>query len=143
MEEPAVVNRPAPVLSGIDHVHVHVADRAQAQQWYQQSLGFSPVQAFIGWADDGGPLTLADAAGTVHLALFERPPLRHRSTVAMGTTAKGLADWKVHLTAVLGQAPAFEDHGLSLSLYFADPDGNPYEITTYEHEAARAFLAQA
>jgi catechol-2,3-dioxygenase len=28
-----------------------------------------------------------------------------------------------------------EDHGLSVSLYVADPDGNPYEITTYERSA--------
>jgi catechol-2,3-dioxygenase len=27
---------------------------------------------------------------------------------------------------------SFEDHAVSVSLYFADPDGNPYEITTGE-----------
>jgi catechol-2,3-dioxygenase len=40
----------------------------------------------------------------------------------------------------LGSAPRCEDHALALSMYFSDPDGNPFEITTYEHEAARALL---
>jgi catechol-2,3-dioxygenase len=32
------------------------------------------------------------------------------------------------------------DHGLAWSLYFADPDGNPYEITTYDHAAVAELL---
>ena len=30
-----------------------------------------------------------------------------------------------------------QDHELYMSLYFSDPDGNPYEITTYEYAAAK------
>jgi catechol-2,3-dioxygenase len=42
--------------------------------------------------------------------------------------------------AALGKAPEVVDHDLSLSMYFTDPDGNPYEITTNDHESARAVL---
>ena len=30
---------------------------------------------------------------------------------------------------------------LAFSLYFKDPDGNPYEITTYEYSVAKALIA--
>ena len=46
--------------------------------------------------------------------------------------------WREHLGQCLGAMPAVEDHGLTHSLYFSDPDGNPYEITKYEHAAFRA-----
>ncbi len=36
------------------------------------------------------------------------------------------------LRLVLGGAVSFEDHGMSLSMYFRDPGGNPFEITCYE-----------
>ena len=132
----------APALSGIDHVHVMVADRAAATGWYRRVLGFEVMPEYAHWAEGGGPLTLADAAGSVHLALFERPPMPTRSTVALRTSAAGLLAWQQHLTHELGRAPALEDHVQSLSLYFSDPDGNPYEITTYEAGAARAALGR-
>lgn len=131
----------APPLMGVDHVHVFVADRPAAVRWYAQVMGMAPVAELAGWAVGGGPLTLADAAGSVHLALFESPAgdaPRNRSTVALRTSAAGLLAWRERLQREGGLAPTLEDHDLSLSLYFRDPDGNPYEITTYEHEAARA-----
>jgi catechol-2,3-dioxygenase len=133
----------APALSGICHVHVLVADRAAATAWYRRVLGFEVMPEVAHWAEGGGPLTLTDAAGSVHLALFERPPLPTRSTVALRTDAVGLASWRRHLARELGHEPALEDHAQSLSLYFNDPDGNPYEITTYEVDAARAALGAA
>jgi hypothetical protein len=32
---------------------------------------------------------------------------------------------------------------VSWSLYFSDPDGNPFEITSYEHAALAPQLQQA
>lgn len=132
----------APTLAGVDHVHVLVRDRAAAVAWYRDVMGLVAVPELEVWQADGGPLTLADANNRVHIALFEREPVagRNLSVVALGTDAAGFAQWREHLTRTLPQAPAFVDHDLSLSLYFRDPDGNPYEITTYDVAAARAAL---
>jgi catechol-2,3-dioxygenase len=132
----------APPLSGVDHVHVMVRDRAAALPWYQEVMGFAPVPELESWQGGGGPLTLADAGGKVHLALFEREPApQHESVVALGTDARGFVQWRDHLARVLGSAIRVVDHDLSLSLYLRDPDGNPYEITTYDVTCARAALS--
>lgn len=133
----------APAIRNVDHLHVSVADRAAAERWYERVLGFTRVPEFAFWAEGGGPLTLRNREDTVHIALFERPALQNRSTIALGVGARELVAWRDHLTRELGAPPRLEDHGLSFSLYFTDPDGNPYEITTYEYEAAKAGLAAA
>lgn len=127
-----------PVLQGIDHVHVYVHDRAAAERWYAQALGLARSPGLEFWAADGGPLTLQDAGNTLHLALFERAPRPNRATIALRTTAAGLRAWQQHLATVPGVQVSVEDHEVSVSIYFSDPDGNPFEITTYEHQAYRA-----
>ena len=131
----------APPLQRIDHVHVFVRDRAEALRFYAEVLGLAPLPEFAHWAAGGGPLTLADAGGTVHVALFESPGAQpNRSTVALGVDGAVFARWQRHLGAALGEPPAVHDHGAALSLYFDDPDGNPFEITTFDAEAAREAL---
>ena len=124
-----------PSLDRVDHVHVFVTDRELAEQWYREVLGLSRMPALESWASDGGPLTIANEAGTIHLALFERKAQPCRSTIAFGVTAREFIAWREHLCAALEAAPKTEDHQLSWSLYFTDPDGNPCEITTYEYAA--------
>lgn len=123
-----------PSFDAIDHLHVHVTDRPAAEAWYERVLGLRRLPAFEHWAQGGGPLTLSDAAGQLHLALFERPPQGGMPTIALRVSAAGLLDWRAHLRRELGQAPALVEHGESRSIYFADPDGNGLEITSYEHE---------
>jgi NAD(P)-dependent dehydrogenase (short-subunit alcohol dehydrogenase family)/catechol 2,3-dioxygenase-like lactoylglutathione lyase family enzyme len=130
-----------PILDDVDHLHVHVRDRAAAEAWYRDVLGLRRIDALAHWARDGGPLTIANAGGSIHLALFEQPPQPgNRSTIALSTSAEGFVAWRRRLGAALGESPRAVDHGQSWSLYFRDPDGNPYEITTYEHAAATAAL---
>lgn len=136
-----------PSLLGFDHIHVYVTDRAAATDWYASVLGFTPVPELASWAADGGPLTLADASHQVHLALFERPAQVCRSTIALKVDATQLLAWHAHLQTVL-DLPADKsiqivDHQFSWSLYFSDPYGNPYEITSYDYAAIAALLAQA
>jgi catechol 2,3-dioxygenase-like lactoylglutathione lyase family enzyme len=130
----------APPLSGVDHLHVYVTDRAAAERWYADALGLRRVQALAPWAADGGPLTLADAHDRVHLALFERPAQPNRATIALGTDAAGFIAWRRRQARWLGEAPQAVDHGLSWSIYFSDPDGNPYEITCYQHGSVATAL---
>jgi catechol-2,3-dioxygenase len=126
-----------PSFDRIDHIHLYVTDRAAATRWYGDALGLTVVPELAHWAEGGGPLTLADTSGAIHLALFERPPKPNRATIAFGVSAAQFAAWQEHLPGVLGQPLEKVDHGVAWSLYFSDPDGNPYEITTYEVTPAR------
>jgi catechol-2,3-dioxygenase len=132
-----------PRLRGIDHLHVHVSARAAAERWYARVLGLARVPELAHWAEDGGPLTLADRSGSVHLALFERPAQGRHATLALTVDAAAFLAWRAHLARELPAPPTLEDHGLSWSLYFDDPDGNPYEITSYEHAALARELRAA
>jgi catechol-2,3-dioxygenase len=129
-----------PEIEAFDHIHVYVADRRAAEQWYRQVLGFQRIEELAFWAADGGPLTLQDASATVHLALFERPRERNRATIALRASGAQFAQWLAHLRRELRGEVTVEDHGVSVSLYFTDPDANPYEITTYQHETARKLI---
>jgi GNAT superfamily N-acetyltransferase/catechol 2,3-dioxygenase-like lactoylglutathione lyase family enzyme len=129
----------APALDAIDHIHVYVADREAAQRWYADVLGLSPVAQLQSWAATG-PLTIGNASGSVHLALFQRAPQPCRSVVAFSATASEFLAWLAHLANKLGKPVEPVDHQLAWSLYFTDPDGNPFEITTYEYDAVRARL---
>jgi catechol-2,3-dioxygenase len=128
-----------PKLSGIDHVHVYVRSWQEAEPWYQSVLGFERLEAFMSWAVDGGPLTLEDPSGKVHLALFEsdQPPT---STIAFGATGEEFLAWKTHLEQQDLEL-RIADHKLAWSLYFYDPFGNYHEITTYEHDQVRQQLS--
>lgn len=130
----------APPFEAIDHLHVHVTDRPAAEAWYRRVLGLRRVAALAHWAAGGGPLTLADDAGQLHLALFERPPRGGQPTIALRVPAAGLLDWRAHLRRELGQAPDIVDHGETRSIYFADPDGNGFEITTAGREGEGPVL---
>lgn len=126
-----------PSLQAFDHVHVYVTDRARAEQWYNRVLGLFRSEEFAFWAADGGPLFLQNDTGAIHLALFERPAQVCRSTIAFRVSAAEYAAWKTHLESVLPGQVSEEDHIAAISLYFSDPEGNPYELTTYEVAARR------
>lgn len=120
-----------PKINGIDHIHINVSDRARAESWYTKVLGLSRVADLEFWAADGGPLTLTDDGGHVHLALFESSNIQN-TTVALNVSSVDFAAWITHL-AKHGISVKPVDHEVSWSLYFRDIDGNPFEITTYEY----------
>jgi catechol-2,3-dioxygenase len=72
--------------------------------------------------------------------LFERPARACRSTIALAASAQQFMAWQAHLESCLRQAVPAVDHQVAWSIYFADPDGNPYEITCYDHAALAARL---
>lgn len=119
-----------PKLNNIDHVHIYVTSWDEAEKWYETVLGFKRVESLMMWAVKNGPLTVANSEGTIHLALFESE-YQTKSTIAFAVKGKDFLNWKVHLESQ-NLKTEIVDHDLSLSLYFNDPFGNPYEITTYE-----------
>jgi catechol-2,3-dioxygenase len=125
-----------PALLGFDHVHIYVQNRSAAERWYASVLGLERSKELEFWATGGGPLTLQDKTGSVHLALFEQPHQKTRSTVALRVSGREYLAWRAHLRTVPNLAVTEEDHEVSVSLYFDDPDGNPYEITSYEYQLA-------
>lgn len=131
----------APRLSGgIDHVHVYVADRDAAADWYARVLGFSVVEKYRAWAEDAhGPLTIEDPTGSIHLALFASDKPRHDVT-AFGASAEEFLAWRAHLESH-GVEVRTADHGMAFSVYFDDLDGNGLEITTYDVGRVREQLA--
>ena len=132
----------SPQMKSIDHVHVSVADRTAAEHWYEKVLGLTRVKELEFWAPGGGPLTIRNREGTVHLALFEGTPEKRPSTIAFGVDAKEFMRWQAHLGEVLGMQLRAEDHTVSWSLYFTDPDGNRSEITSYGYEIIERELAK-
>ena len=121
-------------LEGIDHVALSVRDLEQATRWYTEILGFEPK--FPGqW--NGVPTFLAK--GTTALALF---PAHHgiSTAAAHGPRFLHLAFRADRAGFVAAQKElkdrgiefTFEDHEISHSIYFLDPDGHKLEITTYD-----------
>ena len=117
-----------PSLQKIDHIHLYADDRLALESWYQRVLGFQRVPELEIWMRDGGPLTIQN--GGVHLALFE-PGGRVSTTIALAVDRENYHQW---LTTLREHGVSFNDvdHDLSWSIYFKDPAGNPFEITTYD-----------
>ena len=126
-------------LEGIDHVALAVADVEQSAAWFVEVLGFE--RRFEGmW--DGVPAFVGK--GTTAIALFPR-----RDSHASATTSQRppndvdmrhlalRADRKNFLAAQADLKSRsipfdFQDHEISHSIYFRDPDGHELEITTYD-----------
>jgi catechol-2,3-dioxygenase len=127
----------APKLQAIDHVHIQVSNRELSEQWYKKVLGLGREKKLEFWTNDGGPLTITNSEGSIHLALFESES-NQRTVVAFAVSGQEYIKWYSHLTYE-GLQVKHNNHEVSWSVYFKDPDGNPYEITTYDYE----FVTQA
>lgn len=136
----------------LDHVHVYVPDRARAATWYRDVLGLAVVVEHAHWAVDGGPLTVSGDGGKSGVALFEGAAPssdgEKRRVIALRAAGEVFLEFVAgverlalvdrHGAAV--RAADVVDHGESFSIYFSDPWGNPFEVTTYDAELIRARL---
>jgi catechol 2,3-dioxygenase-like lactoylglutathione lyase family enzyme len=123
-------------LEGIDHVALTVRDVERAAQWYIDVLGFEKR-----YADVWGGLPTFVGKGTTAIALF--PARNHASEISASRAEIRIlhlafrANRKNFLAAQddlerRGIRFEFQDHEISHSIYFHDPDGHELEITTYE-----------
>lgn len=123
-----------PNLDRIDHIHVYVPSREEAAEWFRNILGFTIVEAFRFWAEDvQGPLVIEDPSGKIHLALFKRQDFTPSTAIAFGVDGEEFLEWKSFLEEQ-NLVDRLSNHKAAWSLYFSDPYGNSYEITTYQHE---------
>ncbi|MEM8836593.1 MAG: VOC family protein [Pseudomonadota bacterium] len=128
----------------IDHVHVEVADRDEAADWYRQTLGLKRHAPLAKWAEHPmGPLILEGGDGHPALALFahEAREVSRDATIAFRVTGDDflaflgkldVLDLKDDKGKELTRADIV-DHDSAWSIYFVDPDQNRLEVTTYDY----------
>jgi len=132
----------------IDHVELTVPDRPAAAAWYHEVLGLIPVHGTEHWALDArGPIMISGDGGRTCLALFTGPKpegaqdggFRRVAFAVSGTQFLAFVEYG----RGLGLTPMkVQDHNISVSVYFEDPFGHLLEVTTYDHETARAALTR-
>jgi catechol 2,3-dioxygenase-like lactoylglutathione lyase family enzyme len=125
-------------LEGLDHVALGVRDIERSAKWYIEVLGFERLHEVM-W--DGVPTFVGK--GNTGLALF---PASQNAKPTQGTHRDirilhlaFRADRENFLAAQRELQKReikfeFQDHEISHSIYFRDPDGHQLEITTYELE---------
>ena len=125
----------APIqVSELNHAVLYVRDVATAQAFYTDVLGFEVVSA-----DPRGRATFLRAGGSANhhdLGLIAVGPGAPRPT--RGATGLYHLAWRVDSIEELVRARGIlvecgalvgqSDHGVSKSLYAADPDGNEFEV---------------
>jgi len=123
-------------LEGIDHVAMGVRDIERSANWYVDVLGFERLHEGM-W--NGVPTFIGK--GNTGIALFPAKPdakptaSSHRELRMLHLAFR--ADHENFLAAQgelkkRGIEFEFQDHEISHSIYFHDPDGHVLEITTYE-----------
>jgi catechol 2,3-dioxygenase-like lactoylglutathione lyase family enzyme len=123
-------------IDALDHVALSARDVARSAQWYAEVLGFkrlhedkwNGIPVFVGNGD--AAIALFPAAEEVGSASADRAAVRMLH-FAFRTDRKNFLraqdELKKHAIRF-----DFQDHDISHSIYFHDPDGHKIEITTYE-----------
>ena len=139
-------------VQALDHVHLYVSNRSQSVNWLKSILGLQP---FGSWKEDmknpRHPVFMGTGDGSFCLSLFPgRPPRQGDRTVAFRVSAADFLAFNAVLPrddirAWDGKRLRPEDaadHWMAISHYFADFDGNQFELTTYETDKVRAVVGE-
>ena len=123
-------------LNALDHVALSVRDLTRSTQWYIDVLGFkrlhqdkwNGIPAFVG--NGAAAIALFPASEEIGSASVDHAAARVLH-FAFRTNRKNF----LHAQDELKKRSIsfeFQDHDISHSIYFRDPDGHKIEITTYE-----------
>jgi catechol 2,3-dioxygenase len=125
----------APAETTIGHVHLKVADLDRAVAFYRDVLGFDLVQRL----PDNSAAFLSAGGYHHHIALNTwqsrngtPPPPRHTGLYHLAIRYPTRCDLGRAVRRVIEagmQLHGASDHGVSESIYLADPDGNGVELT--------------
>ncbi len=129
--------RPAAMqLEGIDHVALAVRDVERSANWYIEVLGFerlhegmwNGIPTFIGIGNTA--IALFPANSNTRSTSSTRRDIRMLH-FAFRANRNGFLDAQQELKK-RDIKFEFQDHEISHSIYFRDPDGHHLEITTYD-----------
>jgi catechol 2,3-dioxygenase len=118
----------------LGHVNIYVRNAERSRTWYEQVLGLHTYHYRPGWA----AFMSADQDKSHEVALMQvgddaAGPERGRVGLNhMAWMMESLDDLKeayARLKALDVKIDAVVDHGLSLGIYFRDPDGNGLEVS--------------
>jgi catechol 2,3-dioxygenase-like lactoylglutathione lyase family enzyme len=118
-------------VQGLDHIALTVGDQQVSDRWYRDVLGLEREHA-----DAWGDTPMALMAHGSGLALFKAPAPDGNPAVGLRHIAFRVdrENFELAQDDLRGRGIAFEfqDHVVSRSIYFEDPDGLRLELTTYE-----------
>lgn len=120
-------------LEQIDHIALRCASPEATKAWYVSTLGFEHVYPGQ-WA--GSPIVLR--LGSTYIMLFPQKGDGQAATEGrawhLALRAATYADFQSAQTELQAKDISFQfqDHEISHSIYFFDPDGFLLEITTYD-----------
>jgi catechol 2,3-dioxygenase len=118
----------------LGHVNLYVRNAERSKQWYEDVLGLHTYDYRQGWA----AFMSADQDMSHEVALMQvgdDAPLQQKGQVGLNHLAfmmASLDDLKdaFHRLKEKGvKIDRIVDHGLSLGIYFRDPDGNGLEVS--------------
>jgi catechol 2,3-dioxygenase-like lactoylglutathione lyase family enzyme len=125
-------------LEGLDHVALAVRDVDRSVQWYIDILGlerqhegmWNDIPVFVGKGNTGIAFFPARGGNSKSAARAGNIKMLH---LAFRANRKTFVAAQKELKRC-GIKFEFQDHEISHSIYFRDPDGHELEITTYELE---------
>lgn len=123
-----------PAAANLGHAHLKVSDLSRALEFYCGVLGFSLVARY---EDSAAFLAAGDYHHHLGLNTWESrgappPPPRHTGLHHLAIRYPTQSDLAVAVRRVLAAGVVLSgasDHGVSVSVYLADPDGTGLELT--------------